>query len=266
MSTQNNEIMNLIISLDPFTDEHLNVYICRSRENDRGEVVKSEAPLYSPQSRKYIKAVFGPYSKRGYMSDAEARAVMEMIEGYALTQPIRGLSTCTQEVAEQKPLAQALRKLAEQGPTIDSAKGMLPKLNIVVRQHGIKVDPSTWPTTEDALGSQMADLVKIMPLMGVILIRHEAARPRRWGVYLEEDAPPDPGVAGVSDAPPSGSSGSGQSDTSASSDTTRGSRMLEYKPREAHPMADGQGETPVGWYAPAQVQPSHQPSRNGGRS
>ena len=86
-----------------------------------------------------------------------------------------------------------MRKLAEQGPTTDSAGNLLPKLNKITRLHGIKVDDSTWPTTEDALGIQLATLTEIMSLMGVVLKRYENARPRKWSMYLVEDAPPEQG-------------------------------------------------------------------------
>lgn len=234
MSKQNHAIANLISGLDPFADEAGNVYIGRQRErqgDEKPEVI--EAPLHSPQTRKYIKSVFGPCSGRGFLSETETRAILDMIEGVALSKPPRPIEKCSQEVIEQKPLASAVKKLAEQGPTVDSAGSLLPKLNKITRLHGIKVDHSTWPTTEDALGTQLAELTEIMRLMGVILKRHENARPRKWSIYLVDDAPPGSGVGG--DGKVSGPSGSlpgtsGRPDTPDTSDTRRTPLMLGYSP------------------------------------
>lgn len=234
MSTQNNAITNLISGLEPFADDSGNVYIRRPREKEGGgEPETIEVPVRSPQTRKYIKAVFGPYSGRGFLSETETKAILDMIEGVALSKPTRSISKCNQEVIDQKPLASALRKLAEQGPTEDSAGNLLPKLNRITRLHGIKVDHSTWPTTEDALGTQLADLTEIMSLMGVVLKRHETARPRKWSIYRIEDAPPEQGVGG--DGKVSAPSGflpeiSGRPDTSDTLDTTRRPLMLGYSP------------------------------------
>ena len=160
---------------------------------------------------------------------------METIEGYALTRPVRKLTSCNQEVVEQKPLALAVRKLAEQGPTRAPASSLLAKLNTIVRVYGIKVDQSTWPTTEDALGAQLADLVQIMLLMGVLLIRHENARPRAWTICLVEDAPQGQGVEGDDEvSPPTHSLHriSDQSDTSDTSGTPVKPLMLGYAPSQ----------------------------------
>ena len=231
MPKLNNAIANLIIDLDPFADDAGNVYICRPNGRVGDEEPETiEVPLHSPQTKKYIKSVFGPFSGRGFLSETETKAILDMIEGAALGKPIKSISGCNQEVIEQKPLAAAVLKLAEQGPTVDAAGKLLPKLNRITRLHGIKVDHSTWPTTEDALGTQLADLIEIMSHMGVVLKRHETARPRKWSVCLIEDAPPEQGVGGdgkVSD--PSGSlqKTSGRPDTSGTSDTPL---MLEYSP------------------------------------
>lgn len=234
MSKQNNAIAILIEGLDPFTDDAGNVYICRPRDREGDDEPETiEVPLHSPQTRKYIKSVFGPYSGRGFLSETETRSIADMIEGAALSKPTRSIKSCNQEVIEEKPLALAVRKLAEQGPTVGSAGVLLPKLNRIIRLSGIKVDHSTWPTTEDALGIQLADLTKIMSLMGVVLKRHETARPRKWSIYLIEDAPPEQGVGGdgqVSAASGVLSKASGRPDTSDTTDTNRHPLMLGYSP------------------------------------
>jgi|GEM_PF-5270129 len=220
MSGPNNVILNLIIGLSPFVDESGQVYICRPMYQEEGRPTEYvEAPLNSPQTRRYVKAVFGPHARRGYLTEAETKTIIEMIEGQALCKPPRPLSNCTPEVVQQNPLALAVRRLAEQGPTRAAASNLLTKLNSIVRQHGIKVDQLTWPTTEDALGVQLTDLVRIMRLMGVILFRHENARPRAWTICLVEDAPPGQGVEGVGEASPPTSLLNGASDVTATSDT-----------------------------------------------
>lgn len=150
MSKLNNAIANLITDLGPFVDEAGNVYICRPKGRVGDEEPETiEVPVHSPQTKKYIKSVFGPYSGRGFLSETETKAILDMIEGVALGKPTRSISECNQEVIDQKPLASAVMKLAEQGPTEDSAGKLLPKLNRITRLHGIKVDHSTWPTTEE---------------------------------------------------------------------------------------------------------------------
>jgi hypothetical protein len=262
MSRENHAIANLIIGLDPFADDAGNVYICRPRQKvDSEEVETIEAPLNSPQSRKYIKAIFGPRSSRGLLSESETTAIQDMIEGTALSKPTRSITSCSEEVIEQKPLASALKKLAEQGPTVDSAGNLLPKLNKITRLHGIKVDYLTWPTTEDALGTQLAGLEEIMLLMGVVLKRYENARPRKWSVYLVEDAPTGQGVGGdgkVSGSTASPNGTSGRADTSDTLDTSRKPLMLDYSPTDAPIRATSDAQSSC------YVTPAH--THNGGRS
>ena len=224
-----NAILELIVSLAAFMTKSGAVFIKRPRQTHEGQTEFEQVPLKSPQTLKWLKNLFGPKTKRGYVTDGELRTFVDMIEGYAIGQPLGELSSCSSELIHQKPLIHGLLLLAKQGPTRDTPSNLLAKVNTTLRQHGIVVDDPSYPATEDAFGRQLISLQDDARQMGVFLLRHENDRPRTWSVYLVEDAP-DTSVE--SDAPKVTDPVNcehrtcGQGDTNGPSDTVREIRAL----------------------------------------
>jgi hypothetical protein len=189
MSAVCNAIVELIVSLAAFMTRSGTVFINRPRQTHDGRTEFEQVPLQSPQTRKWLKNLFGPKTKRGYVTEAELRTFIDMIEGYAIGRPLGELSSCSAELIHQKPLMHGLYLLAKLGPTRDTPAHLLAKTNTTLRQHGIVVDDPSYPATEDAFGRQLTSLQDDARQMGVVLQRHENDRPRTWSVYLAEDAP-----------------------------------------------------------------------------
>ncbi len=245
MSVVCNAIVELIVSLAAFMTRSGTVFINRPRQTHDGRTEFEQVPLQSPQTRKWLKTLFGPRIKRGYVTEGELRTFIDMIEGYAIGKPLGELSSCSAELIHQRPLMHGLYLLSKQGPTRDTPANLLAKTNTTLRQHGIVVDDPSYPATEDAFGRQLISLLDDARQMGVILQRHENDRPRTWSVYLAEDAP-DASVG--SDAPNVTDPGVCGDATCAQSDT-KGTPVTAWKIR-ALPAPVTDTETPTIKYQP----------------
>lgn len=233
MPKENDRFYSRAKSLNPCQTKSGTVFFSRPRQTDDGTTEFEKVPLNSPPSRKYIKAIFGPLTSRGYLTDAEYRNIVEMIEGIAIEQPIRELSDCGAETIQQKPLLHGLFLLAQKGPFRATLKDLLAKIITELRLQGITIDDPTFPTTEDALGRQLGLLKEEATGLGLILRRNENDRPRTWSGYLAADAPPssdgsDGDVTDGSQVPNGTYSGS---DTTTAADTYRRAPLgLPYTP------------------------------------
>ncbi len=154
MSKECSKFSNQAKAQNPFQTKSGSFYIKRPRRTDEGETQYEVVPLDSPSTRMYLKAIFGPLTSRGFVTEAEFRTIVEMIKGIAIEQPLGELSDCGAETIQHKPVLQGLLLMASKGPFRESPANLLAKVATELRLNGIVVDDPTFPTTEDAFGRQ----------------------------------------------------------------------------------------------------------------
>lgn len=116
----------------------------------------------------------------------EVQEFLEILRGSAMTQPRRMLSNPMEELLEDDmqltALGKVIDKIADEGGLRGGNGFLLQRIVSIAQRMGV-ADDENFPTTVDQLGTQLAALVLPMRIRGVIIERHDKARPREWTIH-----------------------------------------------------------------------------------
>jgi hypothetical protein len=152
-----------------------------------------------PLARDIVKLMLCSVVKRGFPTDSEARAAMDVIRGYAFSRPRRVAETSADYLITKRPLAQAVLAMARKGGTKKPLRDLLAMLNRTALREGIDMNKGPWPVNEDALGKQLSLIMELVNRKGVMLVRNETERPRTWTIppLYDGSVEPDGEVTGA---------------------------------------------------------------------
>jgi hypothetical protein len=165
-------------SLDPFIDPGGDLFITVQIGGKR----KAEAvPMDSRQGKAILRARLCDVLKKGYPTEHETRAAVEVIYGYALELKERTANASVEYLIAQQPLAQAIRILAKKGGTTKTPTKLLAAVNTIAIREAIDTKKGPWPMSPDSLGVQLKKLTELLKKAGV-LVSKSRGDDRLWTI------------------------------------------------------------------------------------
>jgi hypothetical protein len=122
----------------------------------------------SRQGRAILRARLCDVLKKGYPTEHEMRAAVEIVYGYALELEERTANASVEYMIAQQPLAQAVRILAKKGGTTKTPTKLLAAVNTIAIREEIDTKRGSWPTSPDSLGVQLTKLTDLLKKAGVL--------------------------------------------------------------------------------------------------
>lgn len=215
----------LALSLQPFCDPGGDVYVT---VEVAGEKKPEVIPLNSRQARAVIRYRLCDLIKRGFPTEYETRAAIEVLHGYAYEQKRQVAATSLDQLLASKPLAHTILVIAKKGGTQKTPKQLLAAVNSVALAERLDTSSPSWPTSEDSLGKQLCSLKELLKRLGVV-IESSRTHERNWTIHPYSPER-DESVEKVSDETPRSVGASDPADTSPPPAVPLSSRVEAGRP------------------------------------